>query len=250
MLLALLQIACFLLPNKDEPTESTPLDSEPVNTEVCTEPVEPTCVDEIILDLSLHDDKVSDGAVENTTDGDDFVTTVDASAGGSQQAANNPWVYLRFGPEGAERVDIDDETALTSMDWDLAAKRFVLRLNGGDSGASCVGGAAFTSHTYAELTEVPEGLEYSLDDFYTDDCSFVNDTSGLQQSPQVVLSPWWSYPGCVATTGTPFLIQRADGSVVKLVVEAYYGTGQEACNATGTPGSDSAHYTFRWTWMD
>lgn len=225
--------------------------SQTTDTAIATlcDPTPVPCQDQMILDLSLHGDKVSDGAVETTTDGDDFVTTIDASAGGYNAAANNPWVYVKFTPEGAERVDIDDETALESQDWDLSARRFILRLNGGSSGPSCVGATAVQGQSYSDLTSVPDGVSYSMDDYYTDDCTIINDSSGLPGSPQVVLGPWWGYNSCVTTTGTPFLIQLADGQVIKLVVESYYGSGQDECNSTGTPGSDSAHYTIRWRYL-
>ena len=217
---------------------------------VCEEPVEVDCIDDLILDLSLHDDKVSEGDVVTEFDGADFVTAIDATAGGFNNAAQNAWVYLKFTDDGAEKVEIDDETALESMDWDLSARRFILRLNGGSSGPSCVGAATFMESSYDELTEIPDGLTYGEDDYYTSDCTLINDSSGLPDNPQVVLGAWWEYPGCVATTGYPHLIQTADGRVLKLVVEAYYATGQENCNASGTPGSDSANLSVRWTWMN
>ena len=34
----------------------------------------------------------------------DFITYVDATAGGHIEAANNPWVYLRFPQTDAEKV--------------------------------------------------------------------------------------------------------------------------------------------------
>lgn len=217
---------------------------------VCEDLVEVECVDAIILDLSLHDDKISDGAVETTADGDDFVSTVDATAGGYNNSVNNPWVYVKFTTGGLERVDIDDETALESMDWDMALKRFMIRLNGGSSGGSCVGSASLLEADYASLTEIPEGLTYIPDDFYGSDCTIINDSSGMPGSPQLALSPWWSYSSCVKTTGIPHLIQLADGHVVKLVVEAYYSSGQDECNANDIMGSDSGTYTLRWAYMD
>ena len=97
---------------------------------------------------------------------------------------------------------------------------------------------------------MPDGVTYHTDDFYTDDCTMINDSSGLPGSPQVVLGPWWEYPGCVATTGTPFLIQVADGRVLKMVVEEYYSNGeQETCNETGTGGTHSGYYTIHWAWL-
>ncbi|MFT5680380.1 MAG: hypothetical protein ACI8RZ_001286 [Myxococcota bacterium] len=217
---------------------------------VCEEPAELTCVDDLILDLSLHDDKVSEGDVSTTTDGDDFVTDVDASAGGYNSATSNAWVYLKFTEDGAEKIEIDDETALESMDWDVAARRFIVRLNGGSSGPSCVGAVTFLESSYDDLTEIPDGLSYGVDDYYTSDCTIINDSSGLPDSPQVVLGSWWSYSACVATTSHPHLIQTADGRILKLVIEEYYGTDQEDCNTSDIAGDDSAELKFRWRWMN
>jgi hypothetical protein len=218
---------------------------------VCTEPDPPSCVDEMILDLSLHDDKVSDAEVSNETDGDDTLTFVDATAGGYNQASNNPWVYVRFGEDGVvSRVDIDDETALDDMTWHLALRRFIIRVNSGDSGPSCVGAAAMLGYAYEELTSVPDGIAYLEDDYYTDDCTLVNDSSGLPGSPQTAMGQWWEYPGCVETTGTPFLLRLDDGRVIKLVVETYYdGDGQAECNENGSTTASGGYIHLRWTEM-
>lgn len=214
------------------------------------EPATPTCVDQMILDLSLKDDKTSKGDVTTAADGADFLTSVDASAGGYGNETKHAWTYVRFTAEGAEKVEIDDETALESLDWDMALRRFIIRLNGGDSGPGCVGAASFRNQTYEELTEIPEGVTYAEDEFYTDDCTIVNDSSGLENSPQVVMAPWWEYSTCVETTGTPFLIQSGSGDVLKFVVESYYeGEGQEACNSQGSPTTEGGYYQLRWAWM-
>jgi hypothetical protein len=220
-----------------------------VNLEpVCDEPTEPTCIDAMILDLSLHDDKVSDAEVSNEADGADTITFVDATAGGYNQSANNPWVYVRFGEDGAERVDIDDETALEDMTWHLALRRFIVRVNSGDSGPSCVGAAAMIGYGYDDLTEVPDGISFRPDDYYTDDCTLINDSSGLPGSPQTAMSAWWEYPGCVDTTGTPFLLQLDDGRVLKLVVESYYdGDGQQECADEGSTMASGGYIYLRWT---
>ena len=90
---------------------------------------------------------------------------------------------------------------------------------------------------------------YVQDEYYTSDCSLINDSSGLPDNPQTVLGPWWEYPGCVATTGYPFVIQLADGRLVKWVVESYYAENQESCNNSGTPGQNSANFTIRWSFV-
>ncbi len=224
-------------------------DDDDAAGEAC-EPEDVPCVDDIILDLSLHDDKVADVEVSTTADGDDFVSVVDATAGGYNQAANNPFVYMAFTDEGLEHVEIDDETALESQEWHIAARRFIIRLNGGSSGPSCVGARTFPEMDYDDLTEEPAGTTYFMDDYYSADCTIINDSSGLPGSPQVVLGPWWHYQDCVATTGVPALIQLDDGRLVKLVVEAYYAENQDNCNDNSTPGTTSAYYTWRWSFVE
>jgi hypothetical protein len=236
-------------------TDSDTAVEPPAVDPVCTEATAPPCVDEMFSDLSLHDDKVArDAEVTTRVDGTDYVTAIDATAGGFESATQNPWVYVKFTDDGAERVNLNDEKALESLDWDLAARRFVLRLNGGTSGPSCVGAMPFLEKSYEEVTEVPDDAIYALDDFYTSDCTIINEASGLEGSPQVALSKWWHYPigpsgGCVATTGVPFLVQLADGHVIKLVVEQYYLTGQAGCNNDSNVGSDGANLEIRWTYL-
>jgi hypothetical protein len=225
-------------------------DTDPVSTAICTEATELSCVDDMIQILSLHDDRISTGAVSNVVDGDAFVTSIDATAGGFGQSQNFPWVYIRFTENGAERVDIDDETALEDMTWHLAAKRFILRLNGGSSGPSCVGASPFLEKTFEDLATVPAGTRFVQDDYFTQDCTIVNDSSGLPDSPQVALGAWWEYPGCVATTGVPFLVQLDDGKVLRLRVDSYYLTGQETCNTSATPGSGGGSLTLRWGFVE
>lgn len=246
MLLALL-LAC----PGPEGTDSKDTNSGSTDA-VCEEPTEVGCVDEMVLNLSLHDDKTSDGEVTNTVEGGDFVTTVDASGHGYDKYTKYPFVYMKFQDDGLVRVDIDDESALESMDWDIAARRYIIRLNGGSSGPSCVGAATLgEGYTYETLTEVPDGLSYPVDAYYTSDCTLVNDSSGLEGSPQTVLSPWWSYPGCVATSDQPFLIQLADGRIVKFRVESYYANdGQQECNEDGATMESGGFFIWRWAFMN
>ncbi|TVQ93381.1 MAG: hypothetical protein EA397_04490 [Deltaproteobacteria bacterium] len=215
----------------------------------CEEPADLTCLDELILRLGMHGDRVSEGVVTSVDHGDYFESTVDARAGGFGQSDNNPWLYVRFTEQGLEKVEIDDETALEDMTWHLAAKRFILRLNGGTSGPSCVGAAPVLERDFEDLTQVPDGVRFFQDDFMLEDCTIINDSSGLPDSPQVALSAWWSYPGCVATSGVPFLIQLEDGRTVRLVVDRYYAQGQETCNVHNNPGRDGALLGWRWSFL-
>ena len=235
-------------PAQDEPVTDTDIDTDTNPTGTC-EVGEVPCEDAMLLDLSMHD-TVSTRSVSTVVDGDDFLTSIDATGGGYGNETNEPWVYVRFTPDGAEKVEIDDEASLTSDEWHLSARRFILRLNGGSSGPSCVGAVSFLEKTYEEITAV-EGLTTYTDDYYTapPDCTIINDSSGLPGSPQVVLGPWWSYEVCVAVSGTPFILQLEDGSEIKAVVEKYYETydQQAACDA-GNPSMSAAggHIEIRW----
>ena len=239
-LLAIGLMAC----GQDAEVDSNTTDSSTARGEACESPTPVACVDDIILDLS-YQDTVATTDVTNLREGPQWLTTIDATAGGFGNSSSNPWVYIRFTESGAEKLELSDEDALESMDWHLAAHRFKLRLNSGNGGPSCVKAAALLEGDYDTLTEVPENLTFYSDTFYTADCSLIEDSYGLG-SPQVYMSGWWEYPGCVATTGMPFIVQLDDGRRLKLRVESYYVGGQQTCNDEGTPGTGSANITLRW----
>ena len=159
----LLALSLFACKDKGGDSGGSSGDGGDATAAVCTEATPIACTDQIILDLSLQDDKVADDAdVLTEVDGEDFVTTVDATAGGYGNETQNPWVYVKFTTDGAVRVDIDDETALESMDWDMALRRFIIRLNGGDSGPSCVGVASLFEGAYAVRSI--RCADYGIDD--------------------------------------------------------------------------------------
>ena len=230
----------------DDPTGDAAT-TEPVDPDACPL-AEVPCIDAAIQDLSLQDDKVSDADVRNEQDGADWLTRLDASAGGTMAAAMNPWVYLRFTDAGLERVDLDDVAATESGAWDIAAKRFGIRVNSGSSGPSCVTVAA-PAGDYAGIDAAPPDSEFAAEDYYDDACALREDGSGLPGSPAYRMASWWGYTGCVTTTGFPFALRLADGRAVKLVVEAYYEEGQAACNDNGTMGTGAALMTWRWSFL-
>ena len=171
-------------------------ENETGNTQLeanCTEPMEVQCVDNLVLDLSLQNSVAATG-VTSAQEGANWVTTIDATAGGYMNAADNPWIYVRFTENGAEKVEINDNESLESMDWHLAAHRFKIRLNSGSGGPSCVQAAVLLEGDYDLINEVPDNLTFYKDNFYTADCSLVSDSYGMG-SPQVFMSNWWSYSG-------------------------------------------------------
>ena len=182
----------------------------------------------------------------------EYSTLIDATAGG----LNTPlgFVYVRFTAAGLVRVDLGDEDALESTDWDLAIRRYVIRLNSGVSGPSCVVGARTAPGTsFDSLTAPANDLIYRTEEYFTPGtCEFVPDTSGIG-APGSALASFWTYPGCVAMTGNIYVIQLADGHHVKLEVLSYYFPNvQDTCNRTGavpTP-SGGGNIRIRWAMLD
>lgn len=207
------------------------------------------CEDAMILDLGLVGGVVSEGAVTNTADGEGWTSAVDATAGGIVDAPANPWVYLRFTDDGLEKVQVDDLQALSSEDWDIAAKRFGIRLNSGSSGPGCVGVATLVDDEFDAVQAVPNDAGFQTEAFYDDACGLVDDGSGAGGA-NYALTPWWFYPGCVGVSYVPFVIQTGEGRHVKFMVESYYESGQAECNDSGAMGSGSANFTWRWAYLD
>ena len=193
------------------------------------------------------------GVIDNQADGDGWLTQVDGTAGGAFNPDPDSYVYGRFAEGGLEKVEIGDEDSLDSMDWDIAFRRYVVRINSGNSGPSCVAAARTPNGTaFEDVSAIPEGLTYHTDDYFTASCELIPDGTGLESSPATALSSFWTYPGCVSMTGNVFLVALADGRQVKLQVTHYYEpTAQDACDTSGSvpEPSGSANYRVRWAFM-
>jgi len=210
-----------------------------------------TCVDEQIVMLTLFEDP-NDDSITNEDLGDGlWRTTIDSTGGGFMPTKS--YRYLVFTDTGMEGVALDDYDAFEREDWDIAARRFVLRLNSGVAGPSCVQGARTMGGTEIEtLDAVPDGLSYRTEAYYADDCSFISDGSGIG-SPGTALSSFWTYASCVQMTGNVYVIQLANGRHVKLEVETYYSPDAQAtCDETGTAPmpSGSGNLQILWGFLD
>lgn len=216
------------------------------------EPTEPLCTDEQIATLQLSDEASGGDITEEGTEPGVFITHIDATAGGFNGTLG--YTYARFTDNGLEAIALSDEDALDSTEWDIAARRFVLRLNSGVSGPSCVlGGRTAPSTTFDTLTAVPENITLRAEQYFTaDGCEYVPDTSGIG-GPQTVLSSYWSYGGCVAMTDYVYVVQLASGRHVKLQVLSYYTPEvQETCDKTDaapTPNG-SGNFRIKWAYLD
>jgi hypothetical protein len=221
---------------------------------LCTTPTVVTCGDALIQDLNLKTD-VNPGAVTSTQAGSVFTTEVDATAGGAFNPNPPSFIYARFTDTGLEKVEVSDEAALDSMGWDIAFRRYVVRVNSADSGPSCVRAMRMpATATFDSVTMADASLPWKTDDIMTTDCTLIPDGSGLESSPLGALASYYSYPGCVKMTNHVFVIQLANGRHVKLTIDRYYFANvQLECDttdaATSTP-TGSGHFGLRWAFLD
>ncbi len=255
-LIALTAIGCSS--SEDGPTQQNPTDagaetSTDAAQAVCTTPTPVACSDQVIQEMNLKS-APAPGQISSVADGAGFKSTVDATAGGAFNPNPDSYVYGRFDDAGLVKVDLSDEAALDSMDWDIAFRRYVVRINSGHSGPSCVTAARVPGTPgYDAVTQVPDNLMYRNDEYFTASCELIPDGSGLPSSPATALSSFWTYPGCVQTTGNVFVVRVASGRQLKLVVTNYYDdANQQVCNSTGSvpQGTPSATYRLRWSWLD
>ena len=182
-----------------------------------------------------------------------FRSLIDARAGGS--SSTRSFIYMSFTDQGLQKRDLSDEAAFTSLDWDIALRRYVLRLNSGVSGPSCVEAARTAPGTsFDALTQVPANLSWRTEEYFTPPamaggmCTYVPDTSGIG-APGTALSSFWTYQNCVQMTGNVYVVRTRTGRYVKLQVLSYYSpTEQDTCDTMSTvPAQNSAALVrIRW----
>jgi len=219
----------------------------------CTAPTAVACSDQIFQGMN-YQTNVASGLIVNDPDGAGFISKVDATAGGFGAPNPDSYVYAKFSATGLEKVAISDEQSLDSMDWDIAFRRFIIRLNSGSGGPSCVSAARFAENpTYEATTAPPPNALYKKDDFFSDSCEMIPDGKGLPGSPATVLGGYWSYVNCVKMTDLVYVIRLADGRLVKFIVDSYYKPEvQEQCDTTDMiPMMDtgSAVFQVRWAFL-
>ncbi|MBI5496179.1 MAG: HmuY family protein [Deltaproteobacteria bacterium] len=222
---------------------------------VCTTPTAVLCEDQVVAELNLKA-TVNPDLVENTqADGGVFITHVDATAGGFNNPTPPSYVYAAFTDTGLIKRDLSDEAALLSMDWDIAFRRYVIRINSGYSGPSCVNAARMPDATeFDTFTTVPANAIWRTDAYFDASCVFISDGTGLTSSPAAALASYYSYPGCVKMTGNVFVVRRADGRMVKLEVLNYYNdAAQNECQTTDAVTvmpTGSGNIRLQWAFLD
>jgi hypothetical protein len=182
--------------------------------------------------------KVTTGQVSSNTAGSITKAFVDATAGGSGQSHLYPFVYLSLAD--GKRVDIDDYAARTSKAWDLAFRRTVIRVNGGDSGPGQGAVAIQANTTLDKVTAVPAAGQFGTDDFLDAQCNIKRDAiSNIRTAFGGSAGVWYNYgSGTHAVTPKPdvYVVRTASGKHYKLVIDTYY-------NASNVGG----HFTLRWS---
>jgi len=220
----------------------------------CTDAAEVPCSDQVIQQLDLQP-VPAPGLITNEADGDGWASQIDATAGGFGADPPHSFVYGRFTDAGLEKVEIGDEAALESMGWDIAFRRYLVRINSGNSGPSCVTGTPIPGAVaYDDVTAVPENLpEMRKDEYFTPTCNvMIEDGNGLG-SPATALWPYWGYETCVRMTDAVFIVQTQSGRRLKLTVTDYYTPEvQEQCDTTDMipmSGSGAANFRVRWAFL-
>ncbi len=230
----------------------------PVPTNTCT-PTAVPCSDEIFQDLDFQT-TVAPGLITSTDEGGGVWSVhVDATAGGFGANPPDAFVYANFADTGLVKVDLDDDSALDSSGWQVAFRRFIIRINSGASGSSCTVVAPLSAaNTFDSITEVPPNLVadpslYREDDFYTPSCALIPDTFGLG-SPATAMIGYWSYNNCLEMTGRVFILELSNGRHVKVEISSYYDPAVQAvCEAGNWPPAGSfgsGNIRLKWAFLD
>jgi hypothetical protein len=185
--------------------------------------------------------KVSTGAVSTTDIGNGVKeTSIDASAGGTSLELQNPFVYISL--KDGSKVDLDDIAARTSTSWDVAFRRSVIRVNGGDSGDGSCEVAIVTGTTLDQVTTVPAASEFTTDDFLDENCVIqTNDAGYLVTAFGGTTGRWYDFDTTnmkLVPNPDVYVVKTNDGTYVKLEIKDYYDTS--------TP-PQGGHFTIQWS---
>jgi len=195
----------------------------------CSNTVIATC-EERRNELLNPVDAVSTGEVKVlSTEGSTLSVYVDASAGGTVQAASNPYVYIKLGT--GERVDITDLEAASSSDWDLAIKRTVFATNSGHWGPGAGGALFFEGKAFDEVTATDAATaNIPQETLFDDTCNAILDGRG---SPVTTMGDWYQYDmethAVLPKDGT-YVVRGADCTLYKLRIESNIATPEGDTN--------------------
>ena len=165
-------------------------------------------------------------------DNGDYLTVVDATAGGAFAADPHDFTYFSF--ERGDVVPLTDAEAEQSADWHVAFKRSEIRLNGGISGPGGVRGFDING---AEDVISEEAFDAVTSSDIPGSDSFIAD------GPAYAVSQWYSYDPSARSldvTGNAYELRTANGLFAKFVVDGIDGASR----------SDAGRISFRWVVAD
>jgi hypothetical protein len=183
-------------------------------------------------------DTVSTGVITTAplpSDPSTFTAQVDATAGGSASYGKNPFIYLDL--INNKKVDITDVQAETSGSWDIAFKRWQIKLNSGTAGPGNVGAVIVADKNLVEVTTAPAG-PYEVESYFDAKCMVLLDPiNGLL----TFLSDWYEYEsGSMRLTPKKevIVLKRRDGQGhIKVQLTAYY------------KGTVSGNFELSWSFL-
>jgi hypothetical protein len=163
---------------------------------------------------------------------------VDATAGGSQQAAQSPRVYLNL--ESGTKVQLSDVAAKSSTEWDLAIKRPVLFTNVGHGGPGQGGAVFLPGKGFAEVTAA-DGADktYATETFLDTECNPIVDQIG---SVKTSFDGWYDYDtsnNSLTPRAGAWLVRGGTGKAYKIEILSYYATPD------GGVGQAGGRYTMK-----
>jgi hypothetical protein len=181
-------------------------------------------------------DSVSAGAVSSMDVNGTNELLVDATAGGFGNSADEPYVYVDLTTGAGAKVDITDVASYSSSNWDIALKRYVIRVNGGDSGPGGVEVAAVAGTSLDGVTQEPAAGSFITDEWASDAC--VLDAVPTIGGPLTAFGIWYETGGMLNPLDFVHVVRLRDDTLIKLRIDTYYGDP----NGMGV----SAYYRLLW----
>ena len=150
-----------------------------------------------------------DTDTDTDADTEPLIETVDGQVFVNASDYDN-WVYFEI-DEGLEVFPGNPDD---SIDWDLAFKRFNVKINGGISGTGGMGVAVLPEEAYDSLTTAP------TDGYITDEADA--DEDGV---PELAFKDWYDYDmqtHLLSPADVVYVARSVEGAHFKIQFENYY----------------------------
>ena len=177
--------------------------------------------DALIETWPLHN-RIASTDVSSAQEGGVWTATIDASAGGFQAAAGNPFVYLDM--DTGLKLEITDHEAVRSNgQWELALRRSSVFINGGDGGVGDVEITKLTGKSFEEVVaaDVPADNLFMTEDAVTEDGDVLPAPSGVgsvetvfeRLNRETSSGSWYGYEGGVSVIdGHVYILRNTSDS--------------------------------------